>query len=271
MRRILIGYGTSLGKHLASRGGFSELFTYRRALAGLPHCDEIVLVVPSSKRLAGGDLGIAGAGLVHVIKGMAKRLVALSTLAVYPVKSLPFDEDSVVNTGPPGTNSHLLAFEQMLLSAVQKPLILRLPEVFGPGFDRGVCNELLKDDEARINRIAIHQLYPVNRLEKDIIIARHLGVPAVNLCPQPLSMEALLVQLFPGEVGYVEKPAHYSRIRTRYGETFGGRNGYIMSAESVMEEVRLFVQVNRQLRIRGGRANQAKTPAASFYSRAATR
>jgi hypothetical protein len=271
MRRILIGYGTSLGKHLASRGDFSELFTYRRALAGIPRSDEIVLVVPSSKRLAGGELGIAGAGLINAMKGMAKRLVTLSTLAAYPVKSLPFDEDSVVKAVPPGTNSHLRAFEQMVLGAAPKPLILRLPEVFGPGFDRGVCSRLLDDDGAGINRIAIHQLYPVNRLERDIIVARHLGAPAVNLCPHPLSMGSLLAQVFPGEVGYVEKPAHYSRIRTRYGEAFGGRDGYIMSAESVMDEVRLFVQVNRQLRISAGRASQTTIPAASFYSREATR
>jgi hypothetical protein len=70
----------------------------------------------------------------------------------------------------------------------------------------------------------------------------------VNLCPQPLSMESLLAQLFPGELGYVQKPAHYSRIRTRYGEAFGGRDGYIMSAESVMNEICHFVQINRQLR-----------------------
>ncbi len=65
MRRILVGYGTCLGNHLAAGGGFSEVFNYKQALRNLPKCNEIILVAPSAKRLSRGDLGENGCGLVR--------------------------------------------------------------------------------------------------------------------------------------------------------------------------------------------------------------
>ncbi len=175
------------------------------------------------------------------------RLITLSTLAAYPVKSLPFDETSAVRCAPDRESAQIYVFEQLILTASRKSQILRLPDVLGPGFTKGVGAHLCSGDTSQLNRVAIHQWYPAHRLAKDIVIARYLAAPVVNLVSQPLSMATILAEIFPGQTGQILTPAPYSRIRTRYAEAFGGTGGYIMSAASVMQEIARFVEINRLL------------------------
>ncbi len=247
MRRILVGYGTCLGNHLASSGSFSEALNYKKALRSLPKCDEIVLVAPSAKRLSRGDLGEDGSGLVRAVGNATHKLITLSTLAAYPARSLPFDEASAVQCAPGRESSQIYMFERLILTACSKSQILRLPDVLGPGFTKGVSGCLFNGDVSHINRVAIHQWYPAHRLVKDIVIARYLGAPVVNLVSEPLSMATILAEIFPGQTGEIITPAPYSRIRTRYAEAFGGARGYIMSAASMMQEIAQFATIHRLL------------------------
>jgi hypothetical protein len=258
MRRILVGYGTCLGNHLAASGSFSEILNYKQALYNLPKGNEIVLVAPSARRLSRGDLGEDGSNLARAVGNAAKKLITLSTLAAYPVKSLPFDETSAVRCASGRESAQVYTFERLVLAASENSQLLRLPDVFGPGLTRGMGGRLLSGDGSHINRVAIHQWYPVHRLERDIVIARYLRAPVVNLVSEPLSMATILVEIFPGQTGQILTPAPYSRIQTRYAEAFGGAGGYIMSAASVMKEIAQFVHINRLLTHRDRKADDGK-------------
>jgi hypothetical protein len=124
---------------------------------------------------------------------------------------------------------------------------LRLPDIFGPYITKGVASCLLHKDASKINRVAIHQLYPAFRLEGDIAAARAIDAPIVNLVPEPLSMNKVLAELFPSQTGHVLTPAPYSRIRTRYAGAFGGAGAYIMSADEVLKEAGRYVRTVRGL------------------------
>ncbi len=245
MRRILIGLGTSLGRFLASRSPFAECYTYNQALESISYCDEAVLVAPANKRLSGTGLGGEGRALIEAIANAADRIVLLSSFDVYPCKGLPLDESATATIS--ATKALLPAFELHVSECGIQSSIVRLPDVFGPNMTRGLGGRLLDRDASRINRVAIHQWYPVRRLESDLCVVRNLRLPIVNLSPEPLPMTAVLAELFPGQVGHVLTPAPYSRIKTRHAEEFGGEGGYIMSAEEILLEMSQHVEAVRHL------------------------
>jgi hypothetical protein len=175
----------------------------------------------------------------------AGRIVLLSSIDVYSSKGLPLDE----GTKPCGAHGKLSLplFEREVLECEIPSQVLRLPDIFGPYIKKGMASCLLHKDASKINRVAIHQLYPVLRLEDDIAAARATDAPIVNLVPEPLPMNEVLAELFPGQTGHILTPAPYSRIRTRYAGLFGRPGAYIMSAEQVLEEASRFVRTVRGL------------------------
>jgi hypothetical protein len=245
MRRVLIGLGTSLGYYLASQRVYLACYSYKQALYDLPACDEAVIVIPASRRLRGDSLGSLGSALAAALVRSAARIVLLSSIDVYSSKGLPLDEGTKP-CGAPGKSS-LPLFEREVLECEIPAQVLRLPDIFGPYITKGVASCLLHKDAAKINRVAIHQLYPVFRLESDIAAAREIDAPIVNLVPEPLPMDEVLAELFPGQTGHVLTPAPYSRIRTRYAGLFGGAGAYIMSADEVLEEACRYVRAMRGL------------------------
>ncbi|MGA7323074.1 MAG: hypothetical protein WBX25_00990 [Rhodomicrobium sp.] len=146
-------------------------------------------------------------------------------------------------------------------------IILRLLDIFGRAIVKGLAGTLISDP-SKINRVAIHQWYPIWRLERDISKALQLGESIVNLVSEPLPMKAVLSELFPGQTGHISTPAPYSRIMTRYAKEFGGAGGYIMTAAEVLDELCRHVRAER---IRRGEPKPAfAEPAANrLHARAA--
>jgi hypothetical protein len=201
--------------------------------------------MPANKRLRSNSLGSFGCSLTAALVKAAGRIVLLSSIDVYPSKGLPLDEGTRP-CGAPGKLS-LPLFEREILRCEVPTQVLRLPQIFGPYITKGVASGLLHKDASKINRVAIHQLYPVFRLEGDIAAAREIDAPIVNLVPEPLPMNEVVAELFPGQTGHVLTPAPYSRICTRYAGLFGGPGAYIMSAEEVLEEAGRYVRAVRGL------------------------
>ncbi len=243
MRRVLIGFGTPLGYYLASRRTFADCSTYKQALNGISRCDEAVIIVPAAKRLCANSGGPQGRALIAAATQAAGRIVLLSTVDVYSTKGMPLDEMA----HPCGSRgkSWLPSFEREILDCGAPSQILRLPDVFGPYIAKGAPGCFLDPGASKINRVAIHQWYPVRRLESDIDAARGIAAPIVNLVPEPLPMNTILEKFFPDHAGQVLTPAPYSRIRTRYAAQFGGTGGYIMSAQEVLEEIGLYMREAR--------------------------
>jgi hypothetical protein len=244
MRRLLVGVGTPLGYSLASCKSFSECLSYKEALKGVPRCREAVLVAPSATSLAGRGFGREGKALIDAVVRAARRLFLLSSIEVYATRGLPLDETHPANGSP--ERAWLPVFERHVIKSHSHATVLRLPDVFGRNMMRGAAGSFLDHDASQINSVAIHQWYPVRRLDSDIAAARGIDAPVINLCPEPLPMTAVLSELFPGQMGHVKTPAPYSRIRTRFAEAFGGASGYIMSAAEALQEIGDFVRPLRR-------------------------
>jgi len=173
----------------------------------------------------------------------AKRIVLLSSFDVYSMRGLPLDEGYL---DPRAARTGLGRLENAVSESAPRGVVLRLPDVFGPSIAHGAAGALIGRDASGLNRVAIHQWYPVRRLRRDIERALGLGVPIVNLCTEPLPTADILLEFFPGQMGQVRSPAPYSRIRTRYAAAFGGKGDYIIAASEVLAEMRGCILAHRR-------------------------
>jgi hypothetical protein len=129
---------------------------------------------------------------------------------------------------------------------------LRIPALFGPGAARSFLDDLCHEKNLdRVNPVSIHQWYPINRIARDLVIARHLKAKTVNLATEPLPVQALLNELrICPSAGFTETPAPYSRITTRYSAAFGGARGYILSAQEILAQIKQYITIERRLQVK---------------------
>lgn len=97
---------------------------------------------------------------------------------------------------------------------------------------------------------SIYQFYNLGRLWKDIQTALATKITLWHSATEPVSAgevyEYLTGEKFVNELNGV--PANYD-YRTRYAEVFGGKGQYILSRESVLEEIREFVEIQKSSRM----------------------
>lgn len=90
----------------------------------------------------------------------------------------------------------------------------------------------------------VYQFYPLSRLFDDIQLALGNGIKLLHPATEPVSASELYTFLteksFCNEIS--SSPCFYD-FRTKYAEFFGGRNGYIMKKEEVLEDIKKFVGV----------------------------
>ena len=90
---------------------------------------------------------------------------------------------------------------------------------------------------------SIYQFYNLANLWKDINIALSAGIELWHPAVEPVSAGELYKYLtgetFVNEI--MQTPAYYD-YKTIHSDTFGGSNGYIMDKESVMKDIKEFVE-----------------------------
>lgn len=90
---------------------------------------------------------------------------------------------------------------------------------------------------------SIYQFYNLTNLWKDINIALSAGIELWHPAVEPVSAgelyEYLTGETFVNEI--MQTPAYYD-YKTIHSDTFGGSNGYIMDKESVMKDIKEFVE-----------------------------
>lgn len=88
----------------------------------------------------------------------------------------------------------------------------------------------------------VFQFYNLARLWDDIQIALEHDIRLLNIATEPVSVaetyKALCDKSFVNEI--TDKPPHYD-YKSKYAESFGGRNGYFSDKETVLAEIVEFV------------------------------
>jgi hypothetical protein len=177
----------------------------------------------------------------------ARELILISTIDVYPDPEQGGDELTTIgpHRDPYGRNRYRL--EQWAVRRFDCCRVVRLPAVFGVGLKKNVIFDLMHGNQLdRINPAARFQWYPIDRLWQDIATLRSAGLGLANLFPEPMATGRILDACFPSaQVGAPLEPAPSYRVRTRYAQTFGGHEGFIMPAQLCLEQIIDYVAAER--------------------------
>jgi hypothetical protein len=131
---------------------------------------------------------------------------------------------------------HRLALENFIRMQFSSVLVVRLPGLFGPGLKKNVIYDLVHDNMvAAINTSSSFQYYDVSRLSADIAVALEHQLDLVHLFTEPIATGTIVKRYFPNkQLGQAPAPpAHYDH-RTRHAALYGGKGGWIASAEEVL-------------------------------------
>ena len=189
--------------------------------------------------------------LVHALsRASIREFILISTIDVYPDTASGADESATID---PASNhaygAHRFELEKWCKAHFPTCRIVRLPALFGAGLRKNALFDLLHDnDTAKINPLGKFQWYPVGRLAKDLDVIREHDLKLVNLFGEGLTMGAVRDAFFPGAVlGQPVEPAPTYNLRTRHAQAFGGSDGYVISAQSLLGEMARFVAEQRCL------------------------
>jgi nucleoside-diphosphate-sugar epimerase len=254
MRRALIGHTGFVGANLRAAGGWTDLFNSRNfhELHGQRFDEVVCCGVSAVKWQANADPARDWAGIAPLLDVLdtvqAARFTLISTIDVYPDPAAGFDEAHAPNGAENHAyGRHRLEVERRVIARFADHSILRLPALFGPGLKKNIVFDLMHGNRLdAINPASAFQWYPLERLLTDMVRARELGLPLVNLFTEPLPTRRIVEMLLPGAaVGAPAEPAPRYDTRTLHGQAFGGIEGYVMSADAVLEKLARFVALAR--------------------------
>lgn len=153
----------------------------------------------------------------------------------------------------------MLKKEKFIELISKNPKLDNYYELQNNGFYK--CRSLLMNEELELKQIMlrtgfsalyftdsrnIYQFYPLKRLWNDIQIALKNNIHIWHPATEPISAGELYKFLcneeFINEIG--EDWIEYN-YKTVYAELFGGKNGYICNKQQIMEEIRTFVEEER--------------------------
>lgn len=250
MRRALIGHTGFVGGNLARQTTFDAFFHSRDIESIANQSFDLVVCAgaPAAKWIANREPEADKASLSRLFESLAKArcedVVLISTIDVYP-STRDADESFDCHAG---TNhaygANRLWLEDRVRERFARTTVLRLPALFGTGLKKNIIYDLLHDNCVEmINPRSSFQWYGLDRLWSDVEIARAERLALANLFTEPVGTETILERFFPGVVvgGKAGAEAHYD-LRTLHSQAFGGANGYIEGAESVLAAIGRYVE-----------------------------
>jgi NAD-dependent epimerase/dehydratase family protein len=254
MKRALIGHTGFVGSNLKRQEAFTHLYNSRnfRELKGEWFDEVLCAGVSAAKWLANKDPQGDWQGIKALLDTLSEvetgRFTLISTIDVYPDPSKPQDETFIPSPeeGQP-YGRHRALIERFVEERFDDVLIARLPALFGAGLKKNIIFDLLTGNQIeKINPKAVFQWYPLDRLARDLELARKAKLSLVNIFTEPTESERLLCELFDGiTVGPPIEPAPRYDLRTIHAGVFGGSGSYVMGSEEVMRQLANFVSKAR--------------------------
>lgn len=123
-------------------------------------------------------------------------------------------------------------------------LNIYLPEITGTGTNKSIVDQLIATpegtDELNVALLERHQLYPMQRLVKDVEKAWECGMFYLNLVPEPITTFELVEQKFPSltnRLPIAKESDPYGSARTSIYSTqyHDPDTGFIMSKQDVLD------------------------------------
>ena len=251
MSRALIGYTGFVGRNLLETSKYTHLYNSKNIneIEGRDF-DEIICCGVSAVKWWANQNPYQDweniEKLLHSLKSVSsKSFILISTIDVYPNPNNNFDESEdlkLLDNHTYGKNR--LKVEEFISSKFSNSLIIRLPALFGNGLKKNIIYDLLNDNQIeKINPLSEFQWYPVSRLENDINMIKKTNINLINLFTQPLKTIDI-IKLISKEnkfnMNLGEEPKY--RLKTKYSDLFGRDDGYILSSDMILKEIKKFME-----------------------------
>jgi len=248
--RALVGYSGFVGRNLSEARPFELLYnsTNIEAIRGQAVSQLVCAGAPAVKWLANAEPERDRATIDRLMacldRARVQRAVLISTIDVYrnPVDVSECDAPPEDGLHPYGVNR--LRLERFFRERFPGALIIRLPALFGPHLKKNALFDLLHGNQVeKIDPDAAFQWYPVTQVADDIDRFRDIGLELVNVASEPVSMREITSAFFPA-VSLAAKPAPHAiyRMRSEHAERLGGRDGYLIDREKVLNGIGGFVR-----------------------------
>lgn len=241
---VLVGCTGFVGGHLARQHGFAQQ-VHRSDITAIAGLDTDLIVcagLPAEKWRANKEPledWENMAALAQVLTSVtAKRAVLISTIDVYQPASA-VDENSPPNFNGAGAyGAHRAWFEAFFLAHFSNALVLRLPALYAPDVRKNLVHDLLHnkaDQWAGVSPASTFQYFDASLTWAVIERALGEGITLLNVSSEPVSAQAV-ANLFGVRLTAKNSPVRYD-MRSIHADTFGGRHGYLFTAESVLEGI----------------------------------
>jgi len=253
LQSCLIGHTGFVGGNLARAHSFDALFNSSNIddISGKSF-DLLVCAAPHARKwwsnLHPEEDTLIVRNLAKVLNTVeARRVVLISTIDVFPVLAAA-DESFDCHSLPNHTyGANRLYLEDAVRERFANSHVIRLPALFGPGLKKNALFDLLHDNlVGNIDPQSEFQWYDVGRLWADVNRTLSAGLELVVFATQPVGTEAIRQRFFPeSTIGKAtDKSVRYG-ILTRHAELYGGRNGFIMTGEQVLDSMAAFINEAR--------------------------
>jgi hypothetical protein len=254
-KSALIGHSGFVGGTLLRAGRFDDLYNSSNIADMAGRCYDLVVCagVSAAKWLANKDPDKDRADIARLTQVLdridAREFILISTIDVYPEPASRADETASIDASANhayGANRYRL--EEWVKARFPGTRIVRLPALFGEGLRKNAVYDLLNDNATgSINPLASFQWYPMRRLALDLERVRSADLRLVNLFGAPLPMREVTDAFFPtASLGPETHPAPNYDLRTVHAELFGGKDGYVVDATTLLGEMARFVAAERR-------------------------
>ncbi|MDX2242979.1 MAG: hypothetical protein NW224_20050 [Leptolyngbyaceae cyanobacterium bins.302] len=250
----LIGYTGFVGSNLHRATAFDALYnTQNIADIRRRSFTQLVCAAPQAKKWwanqnPDADLELIQQLMGHLEQTQADQFVLISSIDVFP-RITEVDEGFDCASQPNHAyGRNRLQLEQFVATQFPQAYILRLPGLFGPGLRKNVIFDMIHGNEIeKINPTSQFQWYDVTRLWGDVqrVIAQDLRL--VMLATEPVATGEIQAQFFPeSEIGAIAANPVFYDVRTCYAEQLGGKGGYVVSKQQVLDDIGQFVAAERE-------------------------
>jgi len=168
----------------------------------------------------------------------ADRAVLVSTIDVYQPAVDVDETDPAQFDGLGAYGAHRAWFEAFFRSRFPDSLVLRLPALYAPNVRKNLVHDLLRgkaDQWARVNPASTFQFFDTTQTWTLIQRAWEERIRLLNVTSQPVTAQAV-AELFDVQLTAQTPPVHYD-MKSIHADTLGGRDGYLFTAESVLEGI----------------------------------
>lgn len=251
----LIGHTGFVGSNLAKQFDFSELINSQTIddAAGL-HFDLLVSAAPSAVKWKANkfpeeDLEHVTSYMGKLGKIKAEKCIAISTCDVYE-EPIGVNEDTATDSESETLHAygkHRLLLEDFIRETFEDHLIVRLPALFGDGLKKNVIYDFMHNNQLEnIHAGGSFQFYNLDHLWRDIKIALENNIKLLNITTEPVTVREIAKECFALDFTNEteNKPASYD-IKTKYDSLYGGENGYMYSKDTVLKDIKDFVEKSK--------------------------